>query len=419
MLNTTAIKDYLDKRYVISARYYLNSSLLSCVRRFNDIFHNEEDTTNFAFISAMYDYQMKVSHLINRFNSIIDFLEYSNLELSDLTNSFHFEKLKDLMLKNYSYFHRFDPRMRDFQRLLKVLTKLDLKDIAKDYYDPTQPEPVKKVMDEILNGILRSAKFSSPGFIPKPKNKSSKKRLTLFLRWIVRPEYPDLGIWKFISPAHLYISLDIGVLRVFQRMTGITLKNNWRGVIRITNYFRDINPLDPAKYDYVLSRPAILDICKNNLKDSDCDACFLNEICLTGRENIKNIRIIVEDEKDKIKHDYIRDLFKSRNPWNASCIREEYLNGKADIVCYLPDIKNPEKMIIIEVKVILTFNGIKQLLNYLRTAIKKWKKTIKEYKGVIVCEDILKNQKQKILEISEFHNIEIYKFEHNKFARII
>jgi len=303
--------------------------------------------------------------------------------------------------------------------LLKVLTKLDLEDIAKDCYDPTKPEPVEKVIDGILNRILQSTKFSSLSFIPKPKNKSSKKRLTLFLRWIVRSEYPDLGIWKFINPAHLYISLDLGILRVFQRMMGITLKNNWEGVIRITKYFRNINPLDPAKYDYVLSRPAILDICKKSLKDSDCDACFLNEICLTGRENIKNIKITVEDEKDKIKHDYIRDLFKSRNPWNASCIREEYLNGKADIVCYLPDIKNPEKIIIVEVKVILTFNGIRQLLNYLRTAIKKWKDVIREYKGVLVCENILENQKQKILEISEYHDIEIYKFKYNKFTRII
>ena len=37
----------------------------------------------------------------------------------------------------------------------------------------------------------------------------------------------------------------------------------------------------------------------------------------------------------------------------------------------------------------------------------------------MVCEAILKNQKQKILEISEYHNIEIYKFEYNKFTRII
>jgi len=184
---------------------------------------------------------MKVSHLINRFNLIIDFLERNNLELSDLTNSFYFEKLKDLILENYSHFHRFDPCMRDFQRLLKVIVKLNLKDIAKDWYDPTKPEPVEKVINEILNRILQSAKFSSHSFIPNPKNKSSKKRLTLFLRWIVRPEYPDLGIWKFISPAHLYISLDLGILRVFQRMTGITLKNNWKGVIRITNYFRNIN----------------------------------------------------------------------------------------------------------------------------------------------------------------------------------
>ncbi len=52
----------------------------------------------------------------------------------------------------------------------------------------------------------------------------------------------------------------------------------------------------------------------------------------------------------------------------------------------MPDIKNPEKIIVIEVKVKLTFNGIKQLLNYLRMVIKKWKEAIKEYKGVMVSD---------------------------------
>lgn len=419
MLNAMTMREYLDKRYNISAKYYLNSSLLSCVRRFNDVFSNEDDTANFAFISAMYDYQMKVSHLINRFNFIVDFLERNNLELSDLANSSHFEKLRDLMLKNYRYFHRFDPRMRDFQKLVRVLTKLYLKDVAIEYYDPIQPEPVEKVIYGILNEIRRFAEFSSPGFIPNPKNKSSNKRLTLFLRWIVRPEYPDIGVWKFISPAHLYISLDLGVLRVFQRMTGIALRTNWNGVIRITKYFRSVNSQDPAKYDYVLSRPAILDICKKSLEDSDCDACLLNEICLTGRENIRNIKLVVEEEVNKTRHDYIRNLFKSRNPWKASCVREEYLNGRADIVCYLPNIRSPEKIIVVEVKVILTFNGVKQLLNYIRTAIEKWKETVKVYRGAMVCEYISKDQEQKILEISEYHNIEIYKFEYNEFVRIV
>ncbi len=228
--------------------------------------------------------------MISRFNFIIDFLKHNDLELSDLTNSHHFEKLKDLLLKNYGYFHRFDPQMKDFQRLLKVITKLNLKDVAESCYDPIKPEPVKMVIDETLSKILQCAKFSSQGFIPKPKSTSSKKRMTLFLRWIVRSEYPDLGIWKFISPAHLYISLDLGILRVFSRITGITLRNNWNGVMRITNYFKNINPLDPSKYDYVLSRPAILDICKKNLEESDCDACFLNEICLTGKEKNRRCR---------------------------------------------------------------------------------------------------------------------------------
>jgi len=411
------LKEYLDEKYAISSKYYLNSSLLSCVRRFNDTFNDDVSTVDFAFISAMYDYQMKVSHLINRFNHIINFLEKCDLSLQDLTSDRNFESLRNLILNNYRYFHRFDPKMKEFFTLLNVITKkLDLEELAQSSYDPSKREPLKIVMDEILKAIYR---FTNLRLIPKPESKSPKKRLTLFLRWVVRPEYPDLGIWKFIDTSHLYVSLDSGILRVFQRMTGTNVKNNWSSVLEITNYFRKINPSDPSKYDYVLSRPAILDICKKNLDDSDCDACLLSDICLTGRKIVERKDVIVEEEKEKTRHDYIKDLFKSANPWNAECVREKYINGRADIVCYQPSMKHPEKMIIIEVKVVLTFNGLRQLLGYLRTAVNRWRGIIKEFKGAIVCEDFLKNQEQKILEVSEYYGIEIYKFNKDNFVKVI
>jgi len=107
---------------------------------------------------------------------------------------------------------------------------------------------------------------------------------------------PDLGIWKFINKAHLYFPLDEGVARVFTRLTGTKIKKNWNGVLQITKYFRKINPKDPTKYDFILSRPTILDICKKKPEESDCDACFLNKYCKTGKQIMKYLKTPIVPE---------------------------------------------------------------------------------------------------------------------------
>jgi uncharacterized protein (TIGR02757 family) len=52
--------------------------------------------------------------------------------------------------------------------------------------------------------------------ISTPANKSSCKRLKLYLRWMVRQDEQgvDFGLWKKISPSQLVIPLDLHVGRV-------------------------------------------------------------------------------------------------------------------------------------------------------------------------------------------------------------
>ena len=43
---------------------------------------------------------------------------------------------------------------------------------------------------------------------------SGCKRLNLFLRWMVRRDALDLGVWTRVSPAKLIVPLDTHVIRV-------------------------------------------------------------------------------------------------------------------------------------------------------------------------------------------------------------
>lgn len=85
--------------------------------------------------------------------------------------------------------------------------------------------------------------------------KSSAKRLNMFLRWMIRDDKRsvDFGIWKSLSPADLYLPLDVHTGRVGRKLGLLTRKqDDWPAVNEITQSLRILDPNDPVKYDFAL-----------------------------------------------------------------------------------------------------------------------------------------------------------------------
>lgn len=77
----------------------------------------------------------------------------------------------------------------------------------------------------------------------------------MYLRWMVRKDNKgvDFGIWRKISPAQLICPLDVHVARVAERLGLLdNIKSNWANAVQLTNYLKELNPKDPAVYDYAL-----------------------------------------------------------------------------------------------------------------------------------------------------------------------
>jgi uncharacterized protein (TIGR02757 family) len=92
-------------------------------------------------------------------------------------------------------------------------------------------------------------------FFPAPSLGSACKRLNLYLRWMVRRDGVDLGVWRSIEPAALIIPLDAHVLAIARRTRLTRLKSpGWRMAEDITRRLRQLDPLDPVKYDFALHR---------------------------------------------------------------------------------------------------------------------------------------------------------------------
>lgn len=91
--------------------------------------------------------------------------------------------------------------------------------------------------------------------IATPARKSACKRINMCLRWMVRKDKQgvDFGIWKKIKPHQLICPLDVHVARVAHRLSLIENTNsNWKNAVQLTEQLKQMNPKDPAVYDYAL-----------------------------------------------------------------------------------------------------------------------------------------------------------------------
>ncbi|MCI4364110.1 MAG: DUF2400 domain-containing protein [Thermoplasmata archaeon] len=116
---------------------------------------------------------------------------------------------------------------------------------------------------------------------PLEGSHSPCKRLTLFVRWMVRSEYPDLGVWADVSPSELRIPLDQHVYWIAYHL-GLTRRRtrSWAAVEEITAALRKFDPEDPVKYDFVLCHTGISGDCPKQRDMEVCGPCVLRPDCL-------------------------------------------------------------------------------------------------------------------------------------------
>ncbi|GCC52945.1 TIGR02757 family protein [Chryseotalea sanaruensis] len=102
---------------------------------------------------------------------------------------------------------------------------------------------------------LADAPHRTKKHVPTPERKSTCKRLSMYLRWMVRNDQKgvDFGIWKKIQPAQLICPCDLHVERVARQLKLIKRKpTDWQTALELTANLRKLDPLDPVKYDFAL-----------------------------------------------------------------------------------------------------------------------------------------------------------------------
>jgi uncharacterized protein (TIGR02757 family) len=185
-------------------------------------------------------------------------------------------------------------RGRDLMALLLILQRM-LRDSGSiemfflEGDDPSQPH-VGAALDSFSTRALATDLRDAYGrrvpkqrgvtyFFPRPSAGSACKRLNLFLRWMVRRDEIDLGVWTRLSPARLIVPLDTHVIRLGRclRLTRYT-SPGWKMASEITAALRKVDALDPVRYDFALCHVGMMNACGFGKPQRDSQ-CPLKGLC--------------------------------------------------------------------------------------------------------------------------------------------
>ena len=121
-------------------------------------------------------------------------------------------------------------------------------------------------------------------FFSRPSSGGACKRLNLFLRWMVRHDQVDLGAWARVRPGQLIVPLDTHVIRVGQCLQLTRYKSpGWKMAADITASLRELDPLDPVKFDFSICHLGMMNACGFGKKTGDVH-CPLRGACFPKKK---------------------------------------------------------------------------------------------------------------------------------------
>jgi uncharacterized protein (TIGR02757 family) len=201
-----------------------------------------------ALICALFAYGN--ARLIVKFLQSLDF---SLLETSD-------KKIQNTLSSHYYRFQN----AADVSALFIALKRLkNVDSIENIFYSGYKAE------ENILDGLwkfISTLKELNPhktrgydflvGSLPKRLHSAGTyKRYMMYLRWMVRKDSLDLGLWTKIDKKDLLMPLDTHTFKVSQRLGLLKRKTyDMKAAIEVTQRLSKFDSSDPIKYDFALYR---------------------------------------------------------------------------------------------------------------------------------------------------------------------
>lgn len=190
----------------------------------------------------------------------LDSLDFSVLEANE-------QKIKK-ELQNHYYRFQNPKDVTEFFICLRRLKQEDsLENIFKKGYD--KDHNVLEGIKTIIEALMKANSYYSDGYkfligtLPKLDKKGKiklignapYKRYNMFLRWMVRNDNLDMGLWKKVDKKDLILPLDTHTFKVSRKLGLLERKTyDLKSAVLVTEKLKEFDPDDPIKYDFAIYR---------------------------------------------------------------------------------------------------------------------------------------------------------------------
>jgi uncharacterized protein (TIGR02757 family) len=279
VFNRTAIKNVLEKLYKkYNHRELIKPDPLQFVYQYD----NPPDREIVAFLSAALAYG-RVEQIQKSLANLFECMGNSPYDYV-----IGFGKAERKKLNGFKYRFTTGQEISDLLTLFRKVLK-QYSSIEEFFIQGCNPGDKNIIggLSTFCNSLLNMYNSRNSGktswglkyLLVNPADGSACKRLNLFLRWMVRDDDVDTGLWNSVDKAKLIVPIDVHM----GRLCGILGFHNKKTIslstaIRITECFAEIEPADPVKYDFALSRIGIVENCNGRYRNA-CRNCELYPLC--------------------------------------------------------------------------------------------------------------------------------------------
>lgn len=250
-MNDKELKELLDKE--VSSR---NSKFELSIDRPDPLFVASKYKDEYiSLLCALFGYGK--ASLIVKF---CDTLPYELLDGSE-------DKIRKELDSFYYRFQNSEDIISIFIALNRLKKETTLNELFKSYYK--KENSVLEGIDGTIKTIYQKLDYNSRGYqflvgspLSRDKNNDIKhignapyKRWNMFLRWMVRKDFLDMGLWSGIDKADLILPLDTHTFNVSKKLGLLTRKTyDLKSALLVTNMLKEFDKLDPIKYDFAIYR---------------------------------------------------------------------------------------------------------------------------------------------------------------------
>jgi len=181
---------------------------------------------------------------------IVDFLNRLNFEWLDNPPSI------DTFAPHYYRFQTAQDTHALFVALWRLRQTASIEAIFLQGYLPHHN--VMEGIFALIEAIYDTHEYRSRGYeflIGKPNTSSTYKRWLMYLRWMVRSDGVDMGLWGGVDTRDLLLPLDTHTFAVARKLGMLQRKSyDLKAVYEVTQFLQKLDYNDPIKYDFALYR---------------------------------------------------------------------------------------------------------------------------------------------------------------------